>query len=186
VTGHHDLWSAPPSFRGALVFAAVAGLAAVSGGLIAMPWPGLGIFRALFWCGSAIAAVAFLSTPPARARLGALAATPLAAVLLWLEPEAAGGPLGAAAVLGAGRLLACRDPRGRDVAVELVFAVAGVALSRLAGGSGPLGLGSAVWAFYLAQTPRVLLASRPARTAGRGDGDPFEVAERRAREWLGG
>lgn len=90
-------------------------------------------------------------------------------------------------VLGVGRsgLLFRRSP-ARALAVEAVLLGSGLLLARLLAGPGPLGVGAAVWGFFLAQALYPAIGGVKPRSDRPAGLDPFEDARRQALAAMGG
>lgn len=172
------------SLLGHVAFGAFAGLAVIPWVLVAAPLLGSLGATAAFAVGALVLYVAWIAPEPSRAlAAGALAA--ISGSFFLLAGAAIDSPslvlFATAVVLGVVRsgLLYRRAPL-RALFVEFVLLIGGLAFAWLLADGSLLGLGLAIWGFFLVQSLFPLLGGLAERSHDRPQEDPFDEARRRA------
>lgn len=168
------------SFLGSLLFAALAGLGAISWSLAFSPVVGgawaLGLYSL------SLSGVYLVWIAPTWPR--GLAALAMAAIfslaLTVLAPMPVSGVLGAALIVAIGRSVFLFSSKPlRAVALESLLVGGGLIFAR-AFGSSLLGLGLAFWGFFLVQSLFFLVGGTSQRRQEGPELDAFDSARRRA------
>jgi len=167
-------------FRGGVIFAAAAGLGCVPFMLAFTSRAGGADALAAYALLTSVIYVGGVSAGPRRGWPAALAAGVLALGVWMLPATPRETILAAAGILAVTRgALACPGRGARGWAVEATLAALGLAFAASLAGSGPLGLGLAVWSFYLVQSVFFLVGGARAAADPRPEVDPFDAAHAR-------
>ena len=128
-----------------------------------------------------IAYVAAIAATPTRALFAALWAFGFGSVVVLLARGPADVAIGCALAIGICRsgLLHARKP-GRALVLEIALVAGGLVVARSLAAPGILGVGLALWGFFLVQSLAFLVAGRRDRADRPAGADPFDFARGRA------
>lgn len=167
-------------FHGGVVFAAVAGLGCVPFTMALTSRVGVADALAAYALLTSVIYVGGVSVGPRRGWTAALAAGALA-LLVWMLPATPRESiLAAAGILAVTRsALACPGRGARGWAVEAMLGALGLLFAAVFAGASPLGLGLAIWSFYLVQSVFFLVGGAREPAERHVDVDPFDAAHAR-------
>ncbi len=167
----------------------------IFGALAAAGWPLLMALTSWLWApvnalavylvGLSAVYVAGLGDRPRRALRCGILTLVVGALAVTLGPGLFFTVLGAAGLLGFGRLLLLnRDRPARGLTMEVAVLGAGLLLAGSVAGPEPLQVSLAIWVFFLAQSLYFLAPGRSTSNSTRHEVDPFDVAAHRIDELL--
>lgn len=169
-----------------LLFAFVAGLAAVPAILVGAPVAGWAAVCSAVALAAAVLYTAAVAPSWARALPAAALAALLALVVGLLASTVGEAAVGAALVVGVIRSgVLYRRRAARSLAIEIALLVAGLLFARFLAAPSALGAGLAIWGFFLVQSLFFVVSGWERRQSGDEGVDRFDEAERRVLDVLG-